>query len=152
MGFQVGMRLGVWVLWACLVLVAAAAGKIDEFAAAGKFNGKLLTQVRRENLQEGVKGPLRSLHLRYRDSWKGKSRTFLWSAQSYTNPDGTPAYALVLTEQKPDGKLFTLLAGGSVDITLGDLGEEDPDDRYRVVYKALNAYLRDHKVEQRLRP
>jgi hypothetical protein len=133
-----------WPLW--------AAGTIEEYPPGGDLNGPRLAQVKAECLQAEVKGPWRSLHLRYRDVWRGQKRTFLWSAQSYTNPDGSLAYAVVLGEARSKGTLSYVLAGGSASVFVEGLGEEDRDDRYRVVYSGLQRYLKEHDAEGRLKP
>lgn len=138
------------VLGMLLCGLALAAGLVEESPQAARSNAAALSQVRRDNLQSGVRGPLGSLHLCYRDSWKGKKRTFLWSAQSFENPDGTLAYALVLRQVEP--KPVDLVLGGSTTLSLGDMGGEDPDDRYRVVYAAFEDYLRRHPPGKRLKP
>jgi hypothetical protein len=131
-------------LFSSLVL---AAGTVEAFPDGLKWHQARLAQVRKENLQAGVRGPLATRVLRYRDVWKGKKRTFVWSAQKFENPDGTIAYAVVMTELLPDGKQKLMMAGGSMALTLVDGGEEEP--RYEVVYRAVNAYIRQHKLEDK---
>ncbi len=147
-------RSCLWIVLLCLVclLPIRAAGTVDEYPAAAALTKVHLAQVRRESLQAGATPLGRSAHLRYRDVWQGKPRLFVWSAASYTNPDGGLAYAVVLAQTQPKGALKVLLAAGSTSLSFPELGEEDPDDRYRVVYAALDRYIADHHVAARLRP
>ena len=133
-----------------LASLGQAAGSIDIYPEGASTNANKLAQVRKENLQAAARGPAHSLHLRYRDVWRGKKRTFVWSAQSYTDPDGAVSYAVVLKQVAPV-KLDLLYAGCS-SLDLKNFGEEDPDDRYRVVYSALDAYLRSHQAIEQLKP
>lgn len=133
-----------------LVSLGQAAGSIDIYPEGASLNASRLAQVRKENLQVAARGPARSLHLRYRDMWKGKKRTFVWSTQSYTDPDGAVSYAVVLKQIAPV-RLDVMYAGCS-SLDHKNLGEEDPDDRYRVVYRALDSYLRSHNSIEELKP
>ena len=74
----------------------------------------------------------------------------MWSTQSYTNPDGAVSYAVVLKQVEP--VRLDLLYAGCSSLDLKNFGEEDSDDRYRVVYNALDAYLRSHKSIEQLKP
>lgn len=123
-----------------------AAGTVDPFEQGFKMHEGRLAQVRKENLQAGVRGPLGVRVLRYRDVWKGQKRTFLWSAQKFENPDGTPAYAVVMTELLAGGKQKLMMAGGSAGLTVFDGGEEPR--RYSIVYEAVNRYIREQKLEE----
>ena len=133
-----------FLLFSSLVL---AAGTVEPYAEGLKLHQNRLAQVRRENLQAGVRGPLGVRVLRYRDTWKGQKRTFIWSAQKFENPDGTIAYAMVMTELLAGGKQNLMMAGGSTGLALGDSGEEMP--RYAVVYEAVNRYIREQKLEEK---
>lgn len=133
-----------------LASLVQAAGSIDIYPEGATINATKLAQVRKENLQVEARGPAHSLHLRYRDVWRGKKRTFVWSTQSYTNPDGAVSYAVVLKQVEP--VRLDLLYAGCSSLDLKNFGEEDSDDRYRVVYNALDAYLRSHKSIEQLKP
>ena len=125
-------------------------GSVDVFPEGATLNASQLAQIRRNYLMAEAQGPYHSLHLRYRDVWKGQKRTFLWSAQSFSNPGGGVAYAVVLRQTQP--KPVNLVLGGTASLNLKDFGGEDPDDRYIVVYQTLDAYLKSHKVEGNLKP
>lgn len=127
----------------------AAVGLIDQNPEVPPETSAKLVEVRRESLQKGVRGPLRSIHLRYRDVWHGKRRKFLWSAESYLNPDGTIAYAIVVAEEK-QGRLNFLVSGGASSLRGDYSGEEGRE--YQVVYEGLNRYILDHRLEDQLKP
>ena len=135
------------VVVACLLLstLVLAAGTVEAFPGGEKWHQARLAQVRKENLQSGVRGPLATRVLRYRDVWKGQKRTFVWSAQKFENPDGTTAYAVVMTQLLADGKQKLMLAGGSTYLEL--VGDDDP--HYQMVYNALNDYIRQHQLGEK---
>lgn len=127
--------------------VALAAGTIDSYPEGEKLHQARLAQVHQDNLLVGVKGPLATQVLRYRDIWKGQKRTFVWSAQKFENPDGTTAYAVVFTQLLPNGRQKLLMAGGSAGLEVAYSDEEEP--AYLVVYEGINRYIRQAKLEER---
>ena len=141
----------LWLITLLLVAVTLAAASVDIFPKGASLNAQRLAQVRRDYLQPEARGPLKSVHLRYRDVWRGQQRTFVWSAQSYTNPDGALAYGMVLGQVKPKGVDYVVAAGCN-SLSLDRLGGEDPDGRYQVVYRALQGYVREHNLTGQLQP
>lgn len=129
-----------------------ATGTIDVFQAGSKQQAALLAKVRKENIQSASKGPLKSLHLRYRDLWAGKSRTFLWSAQSFIDSDGHVSYALVISEVLSKGNPKILVAAGTSGLSLAGLAETEEDEGYQVVYEAFDDYVKKHGILEKLHP
>lgn len=137
------------VLFLLLGALALGAGSVDRYKAGGAANQKQLVWSRHEYLIPSARGPLKSVHLRYRDQKNGKPRTFLFSAQSYQLSDGSPSYVMVLGEVGPK-KIHYLISAGTISLRT-NLGEEGRD-AYTDVYEAIDRYIVQHKLEKELQP
>jgi len=129
--------------------LAAAAGLIDRYAAGASLNRQQLAACRKQYLIDSARGPLKSAHLRYRDKWNGKSRSFVWSAESYQLEDGTTSYVMVLGEV--GAKKVRYLTSSATSALRCNLAEEE-ESAYKPVYEAIDRYLEQHKLVQELQP
>ena len=135
-----------------LLLAGAAAwavGKFELYAPAAKINAHLLTNARTEYLVPEAKGPSKSVHVRYQDTYAGKKRTWYYSAQSYVHPSGSTSYVVVVTEQIGK-KLERHMAFASISPIPPETGEETPD--HELVYSGLTKYLKSIQIEKKLQP
>ena len=129
-----------------LTVGVLAAGSVDRYPEGGAANRAKLAQSRQEYLIASARGPLKSVHLRYRDD---KGRTFLFSAQSFKLTDGSPSYVLVLGEVKPKGINYLISAAT---VTLRTNQGDGERDAYTPVYEAIDRYIVQNKLEKELQP
>ena len=144
------MKTKIFLLLLALWGLAAAAGLIDRYAAGESLNRPQLAAARKQNLIASAKGPLKAVHLRYRDQWKGKSRTFVWSSESYQLVDGATSYVMVLVEAS--GKKVRYLTSAATSTLRCNLGGDEESAYYSSVYDALDGYIDQHKLVQELKP
>ena len=130
-----------------LSTMVMAAGTIDSYPEGEKFHQAYLLEIRQNNLQPGVKGPLATKTLRYRDIWQGKKRTFLWTAQKFEDPDGDISYAVVLTQLLAGGKQQLLTAAGQTELDLAYSDELEP--AYSIVYEGLNRHFKAARLQDK---